>query len=298
MIGHKPTVDREHNVIKNVKLVGMASPSHGRRYTDNALSGAVHLFEGARVNIDHWKDSTADRPLEHRFGVIREARHVPNDGNYGNLHYNPKHVLAEQILWAAEHMPETFGMSQHAFGTGRMDNGIQVVESFTSVKSVDLVADPATNRGLFDSEKLTTEVPAVEWATLTVDELKKNRNDIFESILAGPRTELDKIKLELTESKKQLDTLQVEKAMTAKREKARELIEAAKLPKDEVTLSDLFIESVVNAADEDGMKALIAERVKLVETYRGSPISHEQGQAGGAGVKLPNVKEFAAFLRS
>lgn len=45
-------VDRDSGVIRGVKLIGFES-KNGRTYPPSVLKGAVHLYEGAKVNIDH-----------------------------------------------------------------------------------------------------------------------------------------------------------------------------------------------------------------------------------------------------
>ncbi len=43
-------VDREHGVIRGVKLLGLVS-RNGRRYLPAALQQAAGLYEGAKVNV-------------------------------------------------------------------------------------------------------------------------------------------------------------------------------------------------------------------------------------------------------
>ena len=72
-------------------------------------------------------------------------------GLFADFHFNPKHALAEQLVWDAEHAPENVGFSHNVEArTVRRGERI-VVEAITRVQSVDLVADPATTRGLFES---------------------------------------------------------------------------------------------------------------------------------------------------
>ena len=68
-------------------------------------------------------------------------------GLFANLHFNPRHVLAEQLIWDAENAPQNVGFS-HARADLIRRNGREVVESIDKVLSVDLVANPATTGGL------------------------------------------------------------------------------------------------------------------------------------------------------
>ncbi|MEM0915917.1 MAG: hypothetical protein AAGK09_15080, partial [Planctomycetota bacterium] len=79
------------------------------------------------------------------------VRYVEGRGLYGDLHFNPKHRIAEQFAWDAEHAPANVGLSHNVLAkTSRMGNGTKV-DSITRVVSVDVVADPATNRSLYES---------------------------------------------------------------------------------------------------------------------------------------------------
>jgi len=149
----KPTaIDREAGVVRGVKLIGRESRNH-RTYSESALQKAVPLYENSRVNIDHGpKDLHSDRSYRDRFGSIRGVQF--RDGSlFGDLHFNPRHPIAEQFLWDAEHNPGNLGFSHVAEGVTARRNGQTVVEEIKSVRSVDIVSDPATTRGLFESEE-------------------------------------------------------------------------------------------------------------------------------------------------
>ncbi len=94
-------VDRNLGVIRGVKLLGLES-RNGRRYLPAALAQAAALYEGAKVNVNHPKGSPlAARDYQDRLGSIRSVRSAA-DGLFGDLHFNPKHALAEQLAWDAE----------------------------------------------------------------------------------------------------------------------------------------------------------------------------------------------------
>lgn len=109
------------------------------------------MYEGVRVNIDH-PDGRPDkaRSLRDRFGRLRGVR-VENDGFRADLHFNPKHSMAEQVLWLAVNDPQALGLSHNAEGRYRLENGREVIEELLAVRHVDLVADPATTRSLYES---------------------------------------------------------------------------------------------------------------------------------------------------
>lgn len=146
-------VDAERGVIRGVKLIGFES-RNGRVYPPKVLKEAVHLYEGSKVNVDHpERDPAQARKYGERFGVIRNAHFVEGKGIYGDFHFNPKHELAGQLVWDAENNPESLGFSHNALlRLGPLQNGKQMIESIVSIRSMDLVADPATTTSLFESE--------------------------------------------------------------------------------------------------------------------------------------------------
>lgn len=148
-------IDTAAGVIRGVKLLGRTSVN-GRDYSDNALAQAAKLYEGIDVNIDHPDKSTphADRKVCDRFGQIENATIKP-DGVYGDFHYLKSHPMSGMLVEAAQRMPGKVGFSHNSEGKLTKKNGKWVVESIASVRSVDLVANPATTNGLFESRNKT-----------------------------------------------------------------------------------------------------------------------------------------------
>jgi hypothetical protein len=144
-------VDREAGLIEGVRILGQDS-RNGRRYSPRAMAEAARLYEGAPVNVDHPASERKDRPLAEAFGWIRNVRQEAG-AVYGDLHYLKSHPQAELVAEAAERNPNRIGLSHHAEGTVRMDGQRVIVETVERVHSIDLVQTPATNAGLFESEK-------------------------------------------------------------------------------------------------------------------------------------------------
>jgi hypothetical protein len=144
-------VDRESGVIRGVKILG-GNSLNGRRYAREAMQRAVGLYEGKQVNINH--PSRANRDLERsvsdRFGWLQNVR-MADRGIVGDLHVLKSHPLAATVFEAAERNPALFGLSHVAEGRTRQERGSVIVEEIVSVQSVDIVADPATTAGLFES---------------------------------------------------------------------------------------------------------------------------------------------------
>ena len=174
-------VDRAGGVLRGVKLIGLES-LNGRRYRPEALAGAVGLYEGAKVNVNHPKEGPlAPRDYRDRLGVIRQVEFRPSEGLFGNLHFNPKHALAEQLAWDAEHNPRNVGFSHNVLARLARDGEQTVVEAITHVQSVDLVADPAATQGLFEEEQsaATAAVATAAWESLSLAELRGRRPDLI-----------------------------------------------------------------------------------------------------------------------
>ena len=143
-------VDADAGVLVGVKLLGLAS-RNGRQYREGALERAVPLYEAARVNVNHPKGiPPAPRDYQDRIGSIRGVEFRPGEGLFGNLHFNPRHALAEQLAWDAAHQPRNVGFSHNVEARVVRSAAGLVVEEIVRVVSVDLVADPATTEGLFE----------------------------------------------------------------------------------------------------------------------------------------------------
>ena len=137
-------------VIKGVKVLGMQS-RNGREYPLQVMQKARGLYEGAVVNIDHPKPQQEMRDFCERFGRIQNVR-MGKDGLYADMVYNPAHPYAKAFDWWVRHDPQAVGLSHNA--TARIQRnreGRDEVTEILSVESVDLVADPATTKGLLES---------------------------------------------------------------------------------------------------------------------------------------------------
>jgi hypothetical protein len=281
-------VDRDHGVIRGVKIIGLSS-RNGRRYLPQALAEAAALYDGAKVNVNHPKGHPlAPRDYQDRIGVIRAVESHDGEGLFGDFHFNPRHALAEQLVWDAEHAPENVGFSHNVLARTARHGDDVVVEAITQVQSVDLVADPAATRGLFEEatagEKRAAHTPVAE---ITLDELKKARPDLWEEI----REELAQDRKDLGD---EVGRLAGELAVAERRETIRRLLAEFRLPfpgegdpAAGTLVSEAFLATLLAAPDEAAVKALVEERARLVQCARnlwpmsgGSRIaSREQMQA-------------------
>ena len=156
------TVDRDAGVIRGVRVLGRES-RNGREYSDRALADAAKFYEGIGVNLNHpdRRETNVERSVEAGFGWLAGARVAP-DGVYADLHFLRSHPQAAVIVEAAERNPRRFGLSHNAEGHVARRGEKMIVESIERVRSVDVVQNPATNRGLFESEDRKMSHPTVK----------------------------------------------------------------------------------------------------------------------------------------
>ncbi|MEX0611111.1 MAG: hypothetical protein WD738_18945 [Pirellulales bacterium] len=279
-------VDRAAGVIRGVKLLGLMS-RNGRRYREDALTSAVALYEGAKVNINHPKGHPlSPRDYQDRLGVVRGVQFRSGEGLFGDLHFNPKHALSEQLVWDAEHAPQNVGMSHNVMARTTRSGDETVVEAITKVQSIDLVADPATTSGLYehagtsaeerqsssaaaDESKPASTTPLPHYitaalASLTLEQLRRLRPDLICEVENAYEAQLETVQ-------KQLDEMIARDEGVRRRERILQLLEEHDLPLptksggvDSHLVSSQFIETLMAAADEQIVRRLVEERAELV----------------------------------
>ncbi|HZZ74193.1 MAG TPA: hypothetical protein VFE24_18300 [Pirellulales bacterium] len=279
-------VDRAAGVLRGIKILGLQS-RNGRRYLPDALAQAVALYEGAKVNVNHPKGSpSGPRDYQDRIGVIRRAAWRTDSGLFGDLHFNPKHALAEQLIWDAEHAPENVGFSHNVEARTSKQGNHVLVEEILRVQSVDLVADPATTRGLFEGapepcappplpSPAAADFSAEGLAGLSLAQLESVRPDLCRELRAAPLAECERLAAELAPVRAELGRLRRDEAI-------RRLLAEFALPplesaRSEGTaargsiLSESFLASLRLAADAAEMRRLVEDRAALVGALRAHP---------------------------
>ena len=262
-------VDREKGIIPGVKLLGNVSRK-GRVYPKEVIGKALPLYEGMRVNVDHVEPGQR-RSLRDRIGLVKNVT-LKEDGLYGDFHFNPKHALAEQITWDAENAPQNLGFSHDTRGNSRNVNGRVVVESIDQVLSVDLVANPATTTGLFESAD-TPQTPegkdAMDLSTLTLQELRESRDDLVKSILTeadatrstGYPENVAGLETQIKTLQETIDGYQAADAQRALQEAIAGELKAAGLdPANTAHCSEIFLEDLRSTAEAARRKAKIDDR--------------------------------------
>ena len=301
-------VDAGVGVIKGVKILGLTS-RNGRTYQESAVRQAMALYEGSKVNVNHAKGNpSGPRDYQDRIGQIRGVKFREGEGLFADFHFNPKHAMAEQVAWDAEHAPENVGFSHNIQARLNRRGKQPTVEAITAVQSVDLVADPATTHGLFESE----EKQDMDLQGITLPQLKASRSDIVTEITeqaiktyresdeatkaaATQKAAVDK----LTEDNKTLvakvDQFEVKEKLAEQAGAIATELKEAKLPESAVT--EVFRAQLTAAKDAEARKVLIEDRRdlgKLAGNQR--PVSRDQHLAEGESSSVNSGKEFAIAI--
>lgn len=179
------SVDSDRGIVSGVKLIGFES-RNGRQYPAAVLEAGRSRYEGVKAFVDHPSRTSVndERTFRDWAGNVRNVR-MESDGLYGDLHLRRKASDYEALIEAAESFWKDFGMSHVADCEIRRENGKDVVEAINTVFSVDIVTDPATTRGLYESKGRT---------------MKTTVGKLIESVMSKIKPESRKIVVEMMES--------------------------------------------------------------------------------------------------
>jgi hypothetical protein len=270
-------IDLDKHIIRGVKLIGLTS-KNGRRYLESALREAVPMYEGAKVNLNHNTDPKKPvRDYQDRFGIIRNVEFREGAGNFGDLHYNPKHPAAEQFIWDAQMQPTNVGMSHHVQAKIAKSGQETVVEAIQRVKSVDVVADPGTTDSLFENEE-PEPIPAPE---------------------NTETTPLPALTLEQLESEYPQLVTEIRNRTIRQQMEAGEALLKANLPA--IAIDRIFLEAYCTA-DQETRIALIQTRRELVESLQKAQPVQPKSNPPRSNPKsdepiTKDVKEFATAIK-
>ena len=140
-------IDEDAGVIRNVYVCGPVSRNN-RSYPDAVWERDHKAYHLVKVNFDHLERPAAGRKFEDLGGWLSD----PTPGRRATLHVLKSDPRSAKVFELARRNPNAFGLSHVAHCRTRRENGVEVVEAIESVESVDIVVDPATVRGLFESE--------------------------------------------------------------------------------------------------------------------------------------------------
>lgn len=154
-------IDEQAGVIRRVKVLGRKS-DNGREYTREAVRDAVQRYEGRSVYVDHRIDPNSPRSSRDKFGWFEAVKPDENDELWGDFHYLKSHPMAAPTIEAARRRPQLFGFSHDAVGRAKPGSNDTIIESIDEVNSVDLVGEPATTHGFFESRGNLMTTPAAK----------------------------------------------------------------------------------------------------------------------------------------
>lgn len=144
-------IDEDAGVLYGLKILGNVS-ANGRKYPAATIERAAQLYEGRPSNANHLRKGGEDVDVNNRLGVWVKA--YPENGElYGDFAYFKSHPMAARLIEAAKRpeLNRAFGFSHNATGREKHEAGETIIEAIESVHSIDLVADPATVSGLYES---------------------------------------------------------------------------------------------------------------------------------------------------
>lgn len=286
-------------LVKNVAWLGPTS-KNGYTYTQEALRKAQSLFNGVKLFINHpskEEESTGRRDVMKLAGIGVSPRFVEGKLR-GDAELLPDQ-WGEKFWNIAKLMPEAAGMSQNA--TGKMKkggDGAMQVEEITKVFSVDLVANPATTSSMFESrDKNDKENKVMDYKQVDLKELRIWRPELVEALtLEGQKSrdeEFQKVMEENKGLKTKVDEFEVKEERAKLAGKVEKMLEASKLPKEAKT--DVFKETLMDAADDDKRKKLIEDRKALMGGVKNAGTEQQLGEGEG---KPLDRKDALAALHS
>lgn len=149
-----PRVDVDAGILYGIKVLGETSRNK-RRYQGKGMREAVPKYNGTKSYIDHPDPErlNEDRKFHAWAGVFQNARYEEGKGIFADLHLRKTGEHFEGILEAAQKFPTAVGFSHVAEGESQFEGDTEIVESIKEVFSVDLVTDPATTAGFFESKR-------------------------------------------------------------------------------------------------------------------------------------------------
>lgn len=293
----------ETKVVNNVCLLSPVS-RNGYRYTDEAMAKAIALYNGVQVYISH---PTIEEMKTGRRDIMRLAGKVTTprfeSGKIRGDVVTLPDVHGQKFYDVAKTMPESVGCSHVADIDVTRDNGELLVESIKQVFSVDLVASPATNKNMFESQNVNRnqETEEMNYKEVKLEELRTARPDIVEKLIGEGKTsrddEVKTLEAEKVEIEKKFDEISVKVAHSEKLAVVNKMITESKLPKEAITdtfrKTLLAIEST-GAEFEKAAKVHIEDRMNLVGGVKN--MGGSKGAGGGGGTKIDEDGAFDILL--
>ena len=102
-IANPNRVDRKNGILHAVKVLGRHS-KNGREYPPEVMRGAVRLYDGIQVCLEHLSRGRQQELVGDTIGVLRNPK-FKSDSIFAALHILKSHPRSEYILDVAESLP-------------------------------------------------------------------------------------------------------------------------------------------------------------------------------------------------
>ena len=293
--------DDEKKVIRNVVLLGEES-KHGYKYSLSGMKEAVPLYDGTQVFINHPNDDeerAGRRDLMKLAGKVESPSFTEGENKVKGNVVLLNDQFGLKFFNIAKTMPEAAGCSQNAIG--RFNEERTCVEEIKKVFSVDLVASPATTKSVFEgiNNKSNVETNKMEYSDIDLTELRLRRTDIIETLVNEGKSSRDEEVKILTEErdkiKKENDDFKAIEETDKVRQSIDKMLKEAEL--DGSLTTDIFIESLVNAKDDETRKNLIEDRKGMKKEKTGVYNSGESNDGNIKGGEVVTKEVALSALR-
>jgi len=294
--------DSESLIIRNVSLLGAVS-ANGYTFKESAMKDAARLLEGAIQYTNHTFDELP-RDVNSSFSECKNVRYdASKDKVYGDMYLVDTPFVREELFPRIERFSHKFGNSIVAFGESVKEENGEFVVSLSAVESCDLVSDPATNKGLFESVIGKNTPGGGLDMKFTAKDVRENKEvfdelkaDILKEIKDGETVEsLKKENARLEGDNKKLtervDGFERDKKIAEKAEFIARQIKDAKLP--EIAVTETWKKMLLNM-DETDIKIAVSELSESVRGLTVKPYNFEKVITEGAsGDSVPSAEELA-----
>jgi hypothetical protein len=315
----------------NVTLCGAPGDKY---YTRQYISSLIPLVEGAKAYYDHQTErEERERPqnsVRKLVGYWSDAKQEADGSAVAVLNLSEAATWLKPILADAEKLKTEKGIvfvgpSINGFGNVRMGEAEgrrgKIVESAKHLLSIDIVTEPGaggTVDKLLEGAKPNKEDETLDFSKLTLEELKKNRPDLFAQVEQTRETaasaaaitpeqvkelvakEVDKIKeAAMAPARAAAEELTRERIKQQASPRIREILKESKLPELAQTKLTRMLESREyakdGALDETALKEAVDAAVGEEREYL-SKLT-ESGKVigmGGGDPQKPEGREKAA----
>lgn len=281
------TFDRKNMVIKDHVVLGPLS-KNGYRYPVATQEAAIRgkIFEGAKAYLNHpsAKEMGDARDVRDLIGEHKNVR-LNGEKTYSDLFLVNNRTVQDHVLPIAESAPHLIGSSVVIRGKmKKVEGDLPEIEAIYACRSIDLVSEPATTNGLYESENIEKVEEDMELKDLTLEQLR-TRPDLVEAILAGAKEKEKVVELEaklaeaanlLKESEEKRVAAELKEAKVSLDNEMSALVAEAKLP-DSIKYEEKEGKKVIKShllgilercKDSDDRKQVIAD---WEEVYKAKP---------------------------